>query len=158
DVRVRQAMSLAIDRQAVIDAVYEGVGVMNPAVPAALKDWSLPIAQLGEGAKFFKRDIAEAKRLLAAAGYPSGFPGSLCFNSYGSTVLVDIAQLVATHLKEIGIDTKLDVKEYGAFIGSCYIGKFDSLTYGPQTPFLDPDNFITATHWPGESKNQSHVN
>src|SRR5262249_1905017 len=30
DVRVRQAMSLAIDRQAVIDAVYEGVGVMNP--------------------------------------------------------------------------------------------------------------------------------
>ena len=158
DVRVRQAMSLAIDRQEVIDAVFEGVGVMNPAVPAALKDWSLPIAQLGEGTRYFKRDVAEAKRLLAAAGYPNGFPASLCYNSYGSTLINDIAQLVAKQLKDVGIDTKLDVKEYGAFIASCYLGKFDSLTYGPQTPFLDPDNFITATHLPGESKNQSHVN
>jgi peptide/nickel transport system substrate-binding protein len=158
DVRVRQAMSLAIDRQAVIDAVFEGVGVLNPAVPAALKDWSLPIAQLGEGARYFKRDVAEAKRLLAAAGYPNGFPASLCYNSYGSTAISDIAELIAKHLKDVGIETKLDVKEYGAFIASCYLGKFDSLTYGPQTPFLDPDNFITATHLPGESKNQSHVN
>ena len=158
DVRVRQAMSLAIDRQAVIDAVFEGVGVLNPAVPAALKDWSLPVAQLGDGARYFKRDVAEAKRLLAAAGYPNGFPASLCYTSYGSTAISDIAELIAKHLKDVGIETKLDVKEYGSFIASCYLGKFDSLTYGPQTPFLDPDNFITATHLPGESKNQSHVN
>jgi peptide/nickel transport system substrate-binding protein len=158
DVRVRQAMSLALDRQAVIDAVFEGIGVLNPGVPAALKDWSLPIAQLGDGAKYFKRDLAEAKRLLAAAGHPNGFSASLCYNSYGSTAITDIAQLIAKQLKDAGIDTKLDLKEYGAFIASCYLGKFDSLTYGPQTPFLDPDNFITATHYPGESKNQSHVN
>jgi peptide/nickel transport system substrate-binding protein len=158
DVRVRQAMSLAIDRQAVIDAVFEGVGVLNPAVPSGLKEWALPVAQLGEAARYFKRDVAEAKRLLAAAGYPNGFPASLCFNSYGSTALTDIAQLIVTHLKDVGIDTKLDVKEYGAFISSCYLGKFDSLTYGPQTPFLDPDNFITGMHYPEESKNQSHVN
>jgi peptide/nickel transport system substrate-binding protein len=158
DVRVRQAMSLALDRQGVIDSVAEGVGVMNPAVPAALKDWSLPIAQLGDGARYFKRDVAEAKRLLAAAGYPNGFPASLCYNSYGSTAISDMAELIAKNLKDVGIDTKLDVKEYGAFIASCYLGKFDSLTYGPQTPFLDPDNFLTATHLPGESKNQSHVN
>ena len=158
DVRVRQALSLAIDRQAVIDAVFEGVGVLNPAVPAGLKDWSLPIAQLGEGARFFKRDVAEAKRLLAAAGYPNGFQASLCFNSYGSTLLTDIAQMIVTHLKDVGIETKLDVKEYGAFIASCYLGKFDSLTYGPQTPFLDPDNFVTGMHYPEEAKNQSHVN
>jgi len=157
DVRVRQAMSLAIDRQGVIDAVFEGVGMMNPAVPAALKDWSLPVAQLGDGARYFKRDLVEAKRLLAAAGYPNGFSASLCYNSYGSTTISDIAELIAKSLKDVGVETKLDVKEYGAFIASCYIGKFDSLTYGPQTPFLDPDNFLSATHLPGESKNQSHV-
>ena len=158
DVRVRQAMSLALDRQNVIDSVFEGVGHINPAVPAALKDWALPVDQLGEGARYFKRDVAEAKRLLAAAGYPNGFQASLCYNSYGSTAIVDMAQLIAKHFKDVGIDTRLDVKEYGAFIASCYLGKFDSLTYGPQTPFLDPDNFLTATHLPGESKNQSHVN
>ena len=157
DVRVRQAMSLAIDRQGVIDAVFEGVGMMNPAVPAALKDWSLPVAQLGDGARYFKRDLVEAKRLLAAAGYPNGFSASLCYNSYGSTTISDIAELIAKSLKDVGIETKLDVKEYGAFIASCYLGKFDSLTYGPQTPFLEPDNFLSATHLPGESKNQSHV-
>ena len=31
------------------------------------------------------------------------------------------------------------------------------MTYGPQTPFLDPDNFLYGMHYPGEAKNQSHV-
>ena len=158
DLRVRQAMSLALDRQAISDAVYEGVGVMNPPVPAALKEWSIPMDKLGEGAKFYKPDKAEAKRLLAAAGYPNGFPGSLCFTTYGSTLLVDQAQLVIKQLKDVGIDAKLDQKEYGAYISTCFYGKFDSMTFGPQTPFLEPDNFLFGQYFPGELKNQSHIN
>jgi peptide/nickel transport system substrate-binding protein len=157
DVRVRQAMSLAIDRQGILDAVAEGVGVMNPAVPAAFKEWSLPISQLGDGARYFRHDPAEARRLLAAAGYPRGFPASLCFTTYGSTTMVDTAQLILKYLKDVGIETRLDQREYGAFIASCYFGKFDSLTYGPQTPYVDPDNFVYGMHYPGELKNQSHV-
>ena len=158
DVRVRQAISMAIDRQGIIDAVAEGVGVTNPAVPAALKDWAIPINQLGEGAKYLKHDPAEAKRLLAAAGYPNGFPGTICFTTYGSTVLVDSMQLILKQLKDVGIDAKLDTKEYGAYISSCFNGKFDSMTYGPQTPFLEPDNFLFGQYFPGETKNQSHIN
>ena len=158
DVRVRQAMSLAIDRPAIIDAVYEGVGVLNPPVPAALKEWSIPIDQLGDGAKYYRHDKAEAKRLLGAAGYPNGFPASVCFTTYGSNVVVDTAQLIIRQLKEVGIDAKLDTKEYGAYIATCFYGKFDSLTFGPQTPFLEPDNFIFGQYFPGELKNQSHIN
>ena len=158
DVRVRQAVSLAIDRQGILDAVAEGVGTFNPAFPAALADWAVPVEQLGEGARYFKADPGAARRLLAAAGYANGFPASLCFTTYGSTTLVDTAQLILRYLKEIGVDAKLDQKEYGAFIASCYFGKFDSLTYGPQTPFLDPDNFLVGMHYPSEQKNQSHVN
>ena len=158
DVRVRQAVSLAIDRQGILDAVAEGVGTFNPAFPAALADWAVPVEQLGEGARYFKADPGAARRLLAAAGYANGFPTSLCFTTYGSTTLVDTAQLILRYLKEIGVDAKLDQKEYGAFIASCYFGKFDSLTYGPQTPFLDPDNFLVGMHYPNEQKNQSHVN
>ena len=128
DVRVRQAMALAIDRQGIVDAVLEGVGVFNAAFPSALKEWALPINQLGEGARYFKYDPAEARRLLAAAGYPRGFPASLCFTTYGSTTLTDAAQLILKYLKDVGIDTKLDQREYGGFIASCYFGKFDSLT------------------------------
>jgi peptide/nickel transport system substrate-binding protein len=158
DARVRQAMSMAIDRQAIIEAVLEGVGSMNPAVPAALKEWSIPFDKLGEGAKYYKYDPAEAKKLLAAAGYPNGFPGTMCFTTYGSTILVDTMQLVQKDLKAVGIDVKIDQKEYGAYIATCFYGKFDSMTFGPQTGFLEPDNFLFGQYYPEELKNQSHIN
>ena len=159
DVRVRQAMSLAIDRKGIIDATFEGVGAFNPPVPAALKDWSIPFDQLGEGAKYYKHDPAEAKRLLAAAGYPNGFPAhdraspptaprswsTRCSSSRSTS-------------RTVGIDAKIDQKEYGAYISTCFYGKFDSMAFGPQTPFLDPDNFLYGQYYPGELKNQSHIN
>ena len=67
-------------------------------------------------------------------------------------------RLVLKNLKDVGIDAKLDQKEYGAYIASCFYGKFDSMTYGPQTPFLEPDNFLYGQYYPGEPKNQSHIN
>jgi peptide/nickel transport system substrate-binding protein len=134
------------------------VGAFNSAVPAALKDWTLPVSQLGEGARYFKHDPKEARRLLAEAGYPNGFPASMCFTTYGSTFAVDSAQLVLKYLKDVGIDAKLDQKEYGAYISTCFYGKFDSMTFGPQTPFLEPDNFLFGQYYPGELKNQSHIN
>ena len=157
DPRVRQAMSMSIDRKAIIEAVFEGVGSMNPAVPAALKEWSIPFDKLGEGAKHYKHDPAEAKKLLAAAGYPNGFPGTMCFTTYGSTILVDSLQLVQKDLKAVGIDVKIDQKEYGAYIATCFYGKFDSMTYGPQTGFLEPDNFLFGQYYKDELKNQSHI-
>ena len=77
DVRVRRAMSLAIDRQGIIDAVAEGVGVFNPAVPAALKEWSLPDRPARRGRPVLQvRSRRAAKKLLAEAGYPNGFPAT----------------------------------------------------------------------------------
>jgi len=158
DVRVRQAISLALDRQEIIDGVAEGVGAVNPPVPAGLRDWALPINQLGEGARYYKHDPAEARKLLAAAGYPNGFPAQVCFTTYGSTTLVDAAQLVLKSLKDVGIDAKLDQKEYGAYIQTCFYGNFPSMAYGPQTPFLEPDTFLYGQYYPGEPRNQSHIN
>jgi peptide/nickel transport system substrate-binding protein len=158
DVRVRQALSLAFERQAIIEQILEGHGTPNAAVPVFMRDWTVPVDKLGEGARYFKHDPAEARRLLAAAGYPNGFPGSVCFTTYGSTTLVDSMQLVLKFLKDVGVDARLDQREYGAFIASCLVGKFDSMQYGPQTSFLEPDNFLYPYYVPGEPKNQSHVN
>lgn len=69
---MRRAIALAVDRQGVIDAVLEGVGVLNPPLRAFLKDWALPVDQLGEGARYYRHDPAEAKRLLAEVGYAQG--------------------------------------------------------------------------------------
>ncbi len=158
DVRVRRAMSLAIHRQGIIDAVYEGVGAFNPPVPAALKEWSVPMNQLGEGARWYKYDLTQARKLMTEAGYPNGFQATMDFTTYGSTVLIDMSQLVLKHLKDIGIDAKLNQKEYGAYISTSFYGKFDSMTFGPQTGFQEPDNFLYGQYYPGELKNQSHIN
>ncbi len=157
DVRVRQAICLALDRKALIESVYEGVGTINGPLPAALDDWALPIDKLGESAKLYRHDPAEAKRLLAAAGHPNGFPASICFATYGSTQLVDTMQLVLKQLKEVGIDAKLDQKEYGAYQATCRLGKFDTLAFGPLTPFLEPDSFLFGQYYTGEPRNRSHV-
>jgi peptide/nickel transport system substrate-binding protein len=158
DIRVRRAMSLAINRQGIIDAVYEGVGALNPPVPAALKDWSVPMDQLGEGGRWYKYDLAQAKKLMAEAGYPNGFSATMEFTTYGSQILIDMSQLVLKGLKDIGIDAKLNTKEYGAYIATTFYGKFDSMAFGPQTGFQEPDNFLYGQYYPGELKNQSHIN
>jgi peptide/nickel transport system substrate-binding protein len=156
DVRVRRAMSMAIDRKAIIDSTMEGMGAMNPPVAAALKEWSIPMAELGEGGQYYRYDPAAARKLLAEAGYAKGFSATMDFTTYGSTLLVDITQLVMKDLKNVGIDVKLNTKEYGAYISTTFYGKFDQMAFGPQTGFLEPDNFLYGQYYPGELKNQSH--
>ncbi|HEX7950032.1 MAG TPA: ABC transporter substrate-binding protein, partial [Candidatus Limnocylindrales bacterium] len=157
DVRVRRAISMALDRKGMIDATYEGVGIYNPAVPMGLKDWALPVEQLGEGAQYYKFDPARSRKLLAEAGFPNGFPATISFTTYGSTIVVDQIQLILKYLKDVGIDAKLNQQEYGAYIATTFYGKYESMAFGPQTPFLDPDNFLYGPHVANELKNQSHV-
>ena len=75
DVRVRRAMSMAIDRKGIIDAVYEGVGVLNPPVPAALRSGRSRWTSSARARQYYKYDPAAAKKLLAEAGLPNGLPG-----------------------------------------------------------------------------------
>ncbi len=159
DARVRQAVSLALNRQALIDAVADGVAVLNPpGLPVALRDWSLPVDRLGEGARYYKHDPAEARRLLAEAGYPRGFSTVVDFHSFGENAFVDGVQLVIKDLKDVGIDAKLNQKEYGAFISTVPLGKYEGMVYGPATPFLDADSFLATAYLPESPRNNMKVN
>ena len=158
DARVRRAISHAVNRQAIIDCVNEGAGVFNAAVPGALKDWALPVDQLGEGSRYYKYDPAEARRLLAEAGYPRGFSTVMDFHNFGSTLLVDAMQLILKDLKSVGIEVKLNQKEYGAFISSTAVGNYEGIYYGPATPFLDPDNYLYTAYYPGHPRNIGKIN
>src|SRR2546425_3571201 len=71
DVRVRRALSLAIDRQGIIEAVYMR-GEPTPAIARGATEWTLPIDQLGEGARYYQYDPKEARRLLAEDGVAKG--------------------------------------------------------------------------------------
>src|SRR5262249_50577395 len=152
DVRVRRAISLAIDRREIIDAVADGVGQVNGAVPVALREWALPVDQLGDGARYYRHDPAEARRLLAEAGHPRGFSTVMDFTNYGSSFMDDAIALILKDLKAVGIDARLNTKEYGAYIATSATGNYDAMYYGA-TPFLDPDSYLFTNYFPGHPRN-----
>jgi peptide/nickel transport system substrate-binding protein len=157
DVRVRRAMSHAIDRQGLIEAVWMR-GELSPAVPRGLAEWSLPIEQLGEGAKYYRYDPQEARRLLTEAGYAKGFKTTLnATGGYGRDML-DAVQLVQRYLKEVGIEVELKIQEYGAYQATTGQGKFEGLAMGPYALGWEADSSLYGQYMPDQLRNRGHVN
>jgi peptide/nickel transport system substrate-binding protein len=157
DVRVRRAISHAIDRQGLIEAVW-GRGEPTAAVGRGLTEWALPIDQLGAGAKYYQYDPKEARRLLAAAGYPKGFKTQLTVTSGLGRDLVDDAQLVQRFLKDVGIEAELKLQEIGAYMATTVQGKFEGLVRGPFGIAWEPDFPLYRTYAADSSWNAAHVN
>ncbi len=157
DVRVRRAISHAIDRQALIEAVWVR-GAPTAAVSRGLVEWSLPVDQLGEGATYYRYDPKEARRLLAEAGYPKGFKTQLTVTSGLTRDLVDDAQLVQRFLKDVGIEAELKLQEYGAYVATTVQGKFEGLVRGPMGVVWEPDGLLYRAFAADSSRNIGHVN
>src|SRR5215813_14082579 len=156
DVRVRRAISHAIDRQALIEAVW-GRGAPTAAVSRGLVEWSLPVDQLGEGAKYYQYDPKEARRLLAQAGYPKGFKTQLTVTNGLGRDQVDDAQLVQRFLKEVGIDAELKIQEFGAFVATTVQGKFEGIVRSPTGIAWEPDGRLYRAYASDSSRNTGHV-
>jgi peptide/nickel transport system substrate-binding protein len=156
DVRVRRAISHAIDRRAIIDAVWVKGEASGP-MPRGMREWSLPVDQLGEGARYFRYDPKEARRLLAEAGYPNGFRTQLSATAGYGQDLVDAVQLVLRHLKDVGISAELKLQEYGAYQATTIQGKFDGMTMGPFAVAWDPDDALYGPYSPEQPRNRGHV-
>ncbi|MFH1485169.1 MAG: ABC transporter substrate-binding protein, partial [Chloroflexota bacterium] len=109
DQRVRQAFSLTVDRQALIDIVMEGqaelIGTVYGAVAAS---WRMPQDELK---RLYKLDIAKAKQLMAEAGYPNGFPLEVKVSSQRKDCMETLIP-VAEQLKQIGVEVKQQVLEH----------------------------------------------
>jgi peptide/nickel transport system substrate-binding protein len=157
DVRVRRAISHAIDRQGLIEAVWMR-GELSPAVPPGLAEWSLPMEQLGEGAKYYRYDPKEARRLLAEAGHAKGLKTQLtATNGYGRD-LIDAVQMVQRDLKEVGIEAELKIQEYGAYQATTGQGKFEGMAMGPYAVGWEPDSSLYGPYAPDQPRNRGHVN
>jgi peptide/nickel transport system substrate-binding protein len=159
DVRVRRAISHAIDRQAIIEAVWVR-GEPTPAVSRGLAEWSPRIDELGEGAKYYQHNPKEARRLLAEAGVPKGFKTQLsATNGTGAgPAIIDAAQLAQSQLKEVGIETELKIQEYGAYMATTYVGKYEGMVLGPISNAWEPDSLLYGLYAPDQPRNSGHVN
>ena len=134
-----------------------GHGSPNPAIPAALKDWSIPIADLPpEGRKLYEHDTEGAKRLLAEAGYPRGFKTSVETTAGYGPDYMDAVQVWLKSMKLAGVEIDLKLKEYGAHIATTLLGKFEKMAVGLRGSQSDVDSYLRI-YVPGEPLNAGGV-
>jgi peptide/nickel transport system substrate-binding protein len=107
DVRVRQAIAHAIDRDALVDFVAEGlVAKANSLIPPTMMDLPEPA---------YPYDPERAKELLAEAGYEDGLTLKLWAPEGRYFKGKEIAEAIQQQLKDVGIETDLQIWEWGAY-------------------------------------------
>jgi peptide/nickel transport system substrate-binding protein len=114
DIRVRQALMLAVDQSAIAEAYYGGNAALLAWPTMPTPDWAdayIPLEDLSESIQeLFGYHPDKARELLAEAGYPDGFSVSIIAQAQD----VDLLAIVKAYLADIGVDLTIDVKELGA--------------------------------------------
>ncbi len=121
DVRVRRAVSLAIDRQAIMDTFMYGSG-------AAIMDRMVPPGDPGfKEHPLEKQDLVKAKALLAEAGYPNGFEMDMTLSNATTAGLTvespQINEAVAVYLQALGLKVNRVPAKVGAVLTANTVGK-----------------------------------
>jgi peptide/nickel transport system substrate-binding protein len=131
DLRVRRAISMAIDRQKQVDTVFEGHGMLGWGVPYIYyQDKPPTAAQLGPWWQFRP---AEARRLLAEAGHPNGFETTLFYYEYYPQMTSQV-QIVQQDLKKhLNINVKITKLDYTTYYGRYVEGQWDGMAWGFQS-------------------------
>ncbi len=141
DVRVRKAVNMAINKKAIIDAVYLGTGVAakNPIPPT---QWSY-----NNAIKDDPFDPAAAKKLLAAAGLANGFTTDLWAmpvqRPYNPNAR-RIAELMQADLAKVGIKAEIKSFEWGEYRKRMQAGEHQMGMLGWTGDNGDPDNFLNT--------------
>ena len=153
DKRVRHAISLAINRQSIIQTMSGGMEMLGTPLPPGL--WFSYTEE--EAAQFpgfrelngdkHPEDIAEAKRLMEAAGYPDGFDVELATRSSAGGSYADIVALVAEQLKKhLNINATLKLYDSAAGYAQYDLGNFQFFAQGSSFNLADPDGVMRRYH------------
>ncbi len=139
DARVRYAFALALNRDEIIAAAEFGSAQKTGPLPVSVAAWALPPAKLPAAAP----DLAQAKKLLADAGYPNGFSFKIvCSTTYEGGL--SVAQIAQEQLKKIGVAAELEVVEWGVYIDRWTKRDFDTMIE-LRGGSAEPDRFLYRT-------------
>lgn len=136
DVRVRKAVQMAIDRQAILDALYGGRGqVENGIYPHGLYGFNSSLPEI-------TYDPEEAKALLAEAGYANGFEMQIAADSSASDATNQALEIIQAQLGEIGIQAEIQNMDESTWLATRNSGEMGSFMSTWTADYNDPDNFI----------------
>ncbi|MFZ6776393.1 ABC transporter substrate-binding protein [Undibacterium sp. Ji83W] len=136
---VRQALNLAVDRASILKSVYAGTGqIAKNVIPPTM--WSY-----NDKIKEYPYDVAQAKELLAKAGYANGLevelwylPVSRPYNPDGKRM----AELIQADWAKVGVKTKLTTYEWTEYKKRSKTGEQHAMMFGWSGDNGDPDNFF----------------
>lgn len=153
DIRVRQAVCHAIDRQAVLNVVAGGKGsiIGTNMFPTFAKYFDASLTDT------YPHDPQMSKQLLKDAGYPEGFEFTISVPS-NYDFHVRTAQVIAEQLKNVGINAKIKLVEWSTWLSDIYQGRdFEGTVIGLDSklapsdifrfyPTTSPKNFINYSN------------
>ena len=126
DIRVRQALCYAVDKQGIINLAFDGYGspIGSSMYPAFGKYFDDSLTH------YYEHNVEKAKELLSEAGYADGFSMTITVPS-NYQPHVDTAQVIAEQLKAIDVTAEIKLVEWGTWVSDTYGGRdFQSTVVG----------------------------
>jgi len=134
--KVRLALNLAVDKQAIMQRVLGGLGtvvgswLMYPSDPWATDALKKP----------YPYDVTKAKQLLAEAGYPNGFDVTMNLTAWpGRGYLPDVGEAVATYWEKIGVRVKRRPVDRAIFAADFRARAYSGVTLAFAAPLVAPE-------------------
>lgn len=128
----RKAVSMAIDRQKILQTIYENRGrLASGPVPDSLRDWSEPAP--------YPYDEAKARNLLVREKIQDR---EILFYVTADQEIVDIAEIIQWYLKKVGLRVVIRQLEWSAFKEATSRGEADLFYLSWWADYSDPENFL----------------
>ncbi len=139
NVKIRQALSMAVNKQALIDAFYNGLAepAKNP-LPPSLWGYNNDIVD-------YEYNLEKAKQLLAEAGYPDGFTTDFWYMPVPRPYIPQgkkIAETMQSDFEKIGVTVNLVTEEWAPYLEKTGNGEHTMALLGWTGDNGDPDNFL----------------
>lgn len=136
DLKVRQAMQMAIDRQAILDALYGGRGQVEHGI------YPYGLIGFNEGQTKISYDPEKAKALLEEAGYKDGFTMELAADASASDTVTMALEIIKEQLAAVGINAEIKNYDESTWLETRKAGELGSFMSTWTADFNDPENFI----------------
>ena len=131
NVKVRQAISMMVNKEEIITGVYEDFGIpaKGPLAPG--------IFGFNDDAEPLGYNPEEAKKLMEEAGFADGFKATVWTND--NPQRVDMAVILQNSLKELNIEVEIEQMEFGTYLDKTAAGEHDMFILGWSNPTGDAD-------------------
>lgn len=119
DPKLRQAVALGVDKDAVIEKALKGAGQRCDTAMVSLYEWALNTEDL-----YPERDVEKARKLIEEAGYTKDKDGmyfSVELEAWNEIPYSDIGTVIQDNLREIGIDARLNITEMAAWTDKVWV-------------------------------------